>query len=186
MKKVLFFIGTRPEAIKLAPVVKALEKSDHFRFDVCLTAQHRELLDGVIELFNIRIDYDLDLMKSNQSLHQLTAGIINGAQSVITRSNPNFILVQGDTTTAMACCLAGFYSHIKTCHVEAGLRTNNRHEPFPEEINRQVISRVADYHFAPTEMAKQNLLTEEIFLSTFEREGAINKRDQGVTREIPF
>ena len=162
MKKVLIVFGTRPEAIKMAPVVKAFYQSRDFETKICVTAQHREMLDQVLEFFDITPDYDLNLMKPNQNLYNLTGEIINGLKPVLEEFNPDFVFVHGDTTTTMAGSIAGFYSSAKVCHVEAGLRTFNKYAPFPEEINRQITGRIADFHFAPTEKSKQNLLAENV------------------------
>ena len=162
MKKVLIVFGTRPEAIKMAPVVKAFKDCNDFETKVCVTAQHREMLDQVLAFFDITPDYDLDLMKPNQNLYNLTGEIINGLKPVLEEFTPDFVFVHGDTTTTMAASIAGFYSGAKACHVEAGLRTFNKYAPFPEEINRQITGRIADFHFAPTEQSKQNLLNENI------------------------
>ena len=160
-KKVLFVFGTRPEAIKMAPLVKEFEKrSKEFETKVCITAQHREMLDQVLHFFEIKPDFDLDLMKPNQNLYSLTAEIITGLKPVIENFNPDFIFVHGDTTTAMASSMAGFYSGAEVCHVEAGLRTFNLKSPFPEEMNRSVIGVLSNIHFAPTVTAKQNLIKE--------------------------
>jgi UDP-N-acetylglucosamine 2-epimerase (non-hydrolysing) len=162
MKKALIVFGTRPEAIKMAPVVKAFKENADFETKVCVTAQHREMLDQVLEFFDITPNYDLDLMKPNQNLYNLTGEIINGLKPVLEKFKPDFVFVHGDTTTTMAASIAGFYSGSKVCHVEAGLRTFNKHAPFPEEINRSITGRIADFHFAPTEQSKQNLLNENI------------------------
>jgi UDP-N-acetylglucosamine 2-epimerase (non-hydrolysing) len=162
MKKVLIVFGTRPEAIKMAPVVKEFKESNSFSTKVCVTAQHREMLDQVLEFFNIIPDFDLNLMKPNQNLYSLTGEIINGMKPVLEEFKPDFVFVHGDTTTTMAASIAGFYSGAKVCHVEAGLRTFNKYAPFPEEINRSITGRIADFHFAPTEQSKQNLLNENI------------------------
>ena len=163
MTKNLFIFGTRPEAIKMAPLIKAFQKHPNF-FDVkiCVTAQHREMLDQVLDFFEITADYDLDLMKPDQNLYTLTANIITGMKPVLEAFQPDYVFVHGDTTTTMAGSIASFYSGAKTCHVEAGLRTHNKWSPFPEEINRQITGRVCDYHFAPTMTSKQNLLKENI------------------------
>ena len=162
-KKILIVFGTRPEAIKMAPVVKAFKnETDNFETKVCVTAQHREMLDQVLDFFSIEPDYDLDLMKPNQNLHNLTADIIVETKVVLEDFKPDYVFVHGDTTTSMAVALASFYSGAKVCHVEAGLRTNNKLSPFPEEINRQITGRIADLHFAPTELSKQNLIKEHI------------------------
>jgi len=162
MKKILIVFGTRPEAIKMAPVVKAfLLRKDFFDTKVCVTAQHREMLDQVLDFFEIIPDYDLNLMRPNQNLYSLTADIVTGMKPVLEEFNPDYVFVHGDTTTTMATSLAGFYSGAKVCHVEAGLRTYNKKSPFPEEVNRQVTGRIADYHFAPTTKSKENLLSEK-------------------------
>lgn len=161
--KNLFIFGTRPEAIKMAPLIKAFQKHPEF-FDVkiCVTAQHREMLDQVLEFFEITPDYDLDLMRPDQNLYTLTANIITGMKPVLETFQPDYVFVHGDTTTTMAGSIASFYSGAKVCHVEAGLRTHNKWSPFPEEINRQITGRICDYHFAPTMTSKQNLLQENI------------------------
>ena len=158
MKKNLIVFGTRPEAIKMAPLVKAFQKDDSFQTKVCVTAQHREMLDQVLDFFDIVPDYDLNLMKPNQNLFSLTADIILQLQSVLEDFKPDFVYVHGDTTTTMASSIAAFYSGAQVCHVEAGLRTHNKRSPFPEEINRQVDGRICDLHFATTEASKNNLI----------------------------
>ena len=162
-KKILLIFGTRPEAIKMAPLVKEFQKHTEF-FDtrVCVTAQHREMLDQVLDFFDIIPDYDLDLMKPGQNLFGLTATIIKSLKPILEEFFPDYVFVHGDTTTTMASSIASFYSGAKVCHVEAGLRTNNKLSPFPEEINRQITGRICDYHFAPTETSKKNLLKENI------------------------
>lgn len=163
MKKVLVIIGTRPEAIKLAPVVHALrEMPDDFETRVCLTGQHREMLYQALNNFDISYEYDLKLMKPGQTLSQITSSIGEALQKVIDGYCPDVILVQGDTTTAFVGGLVGFYNKVKIGHVEAGLRTNDKYAPFPEEMNRRLVSSLADYHFAPTEMAKKALLKEGV------------------------
>ena len=163
MKKVLLIFGTRPEAIKMAPLVKEFKKYPNlFKTKVCVTAQHREMLDQVLNFFDIVPDYDLNLMKPGQNLYNLTATIINSLKPILEGFVPDYIFVHGDTTTTMAGSIAGFYSGAKICHVEAGLRTNNKKSPFPEEINRQITGRIADYHFAPTKNSKINLIKENI------------------------
>lgn len=157
MRKVLSVFGTRPEAIKMAPVVKELESRDGIKSVVCVTAQHRGMLDQVLEVFNIKPDYDLDIMKPGQTLSYITAEVLKGIEQIIIDEKPDLILVHGDTTTAMAAALAGFYQQVKVGHVEAGLRTYNKYSPFPEEMNRQIIDRIADYLFAPTEQSANNL-----------------------------
>lgn len=161
--KNLIIFGTRPEAIKMAPLIKEFHKhSSFFETKVCITAQHREMLDQVLSFFEITPDYDLDLMKPNQNLYSLTSDIITGLKPVLEEYNPNFVYVHGDTTTTMAAGIASFYSGAKICHVEAGLRTFNKLSPFPEEMNRSISGRVSDYHFAPTSVSKENLLKENI------------------------
>jgi UDP-N-acetylglucosamine 2-epimerase (non-hydrolysing) len=162
MIKNLIIFGTRPEAIKMAPLVKEFQKQKLFNTRVCVTAQHREMLDQVLEFFEINPDYDLDLMKPNQNLYSLTSDIILGLKPILEEYKPDYVYVHGDTTTSMAASIAAFYAGAKVCHVEAGLRTNNKLSPFPEEINRQVTSRIADYHFAPTVQSKNNLLLENV------------------------
>jgi UDP-N-acetylglucosamine 2-epimerase (non-hydrolysing) len=160
--RVLSIFGTRPEAVKMAPVVQSLAHAPGVDAFVCLTAQHRQMLDQVLQLFNIVPDVDLNLMQPDQSLANLTADIFTHLDPVLVDLHPDWILVQGDTTTVMASSLAAFYRHIRVGHVEAGLRTNDKWQPFPEEINRRLASVVADLHFAPTEWARQNLLHEHI------------------------
>ena len=163
MKKILLIFGTRPEAIKMAPLVKEFQKHpDTFNTRVCVTAQHREMLDQVLDFFEIKPDYDLDLMRPGQNLFGLTATIIDSLKPILEEFTPDYVFVHGDTTTTMAGSIASFYSGAKVCHVEAGLRTNNKLSPFPEEINRQITGRICDYHFAPTETSKSNLLKENI------------------------
>jgi UDP-N-acetylglucosamine 2-epimerase (non-hydrolysing) len=161
--KVLTIIGTRPEGIKLAPVVLELKRRrDLFDFPVCVTGQHREMLDQVFALFGITPDYDLNIMSAGQTLAQVTARATEGLDNVFSREKPDVILVQGDTTTAFCGALIGYYHQIKVGHVEAGLRTGNKYAPFPEEINRCLIGRIADLHFAPTQHARETLLNEGI------------------------
>lgn len=163
MTRALIVFGTRPEAIKMAPLVKEFQKyPELFDTRVCVTAQHREMLDQVLEFFEITPDYDLNLMKPGQNLYDLTASIITNMKPVLEGFKPDYVFVHGDTTTTMAGSIAAFYSGAKVCHVEAGLRTHNKLSPFPEEINRQITGRVCDYHFAPTNTSKQNLLQENI------------------------
>lgn len=158
--KNLIVFGTRPEAIKMAPLVKEFLKNDNFETTVCVTAQHREMLDQVLEFFEIKPDYDLNLMRPNQNLYTLTASIIENMKPVLDELKPDYVYVHGDTTTSMAVGIAAFYSGAKICHVEAGLRTFNRQYPFPEEFNRQLTGKIADFHFSPTELSKNNLLAE--------------------------
>lgn len=159
----LIIFGTRPEAIKMAPLVKEFQKhSIIFDTKICITAQHREMLDQVLEFFSVAADFDLDLMKPGQNLYDLTSDIITNLKPILEDFKPNYVFVHGDTTTTMAGSIAAFYSGAKVCHVEAGLRTHNKHSPFPEEINRQIASRVCDYHFAPTKTSEFNLIQENI------------------------
>lgn len=162
MKKNLIILGTRPEAIKMAPLVQAFQNSADFVTKVCVTAQHREMLDQVLDFFDIHPDYDLDLMKPNQNLYSLTADIITKLKDILEEFKPDYVFVHGDTTTTMASSIAAFYSGAQVCHIEAGLRTFNKRAPFPEEMNRQVATSVCDYHFAPTQKAKENLINENI------------------------
>lgn len=161
-KNILIVFGTRPEAIKMAPLIKTMKNDPKINLKVCVTAQHREMLDQVLNFFEITPDYDLDLMKPGQNLYSLTADIINALKPVLEDFQPDYLFVHGDTTTTMASAIAGFYSGAKVCHIEAGLRTNNKYSPFPEEVNRQIVGRICQYHFAPTEESKQNLLKENI------------------------
>jgi len=160
--RVLSIFGTRPEAVKMAPVVQALAATSGIEARVCVTAQHRQMLDQVLQLFDIHPDIDLNLMRANQSLAQLTASILTELGPVMADLKPDWILVQGDTTTVMAASLLAYYNRIRVGHVEAGLRTNNRWQPFPEEINRRIAGVIADLHFAPTEHSRQNLLKENV------------------------
>jgi UDP-N-acetylglucosamine 2-epimerase (non-hydrolysing) len=162
-KRVLFAFGTRPEAIKLAPVIKELQKDKrNFKVEICITAQHRHMLDQVLDIFNIRPDFDLDIMKQGQTLFEINVRILRGLETLLQRQKPDVIVVQGDTTTAFVSALAAFYLKIKIAHVEAGLRTYDKFAPFPEEMNRRLITHLADFHFAPTKRAKENLLKEGI------------------------
>jgi UDP-N-acetylglucosamine 2-epimerase (non-hydrolysing) len=160
--RVLSIFGTRPEAVKMAPVVKALKHEPGIEVQVCVTAQHRQMLDQVLDLFQIRPDVDLDLMRPDQSLAELTAAVFTHLDPVLSALKPDWVLVQGDTTTVMAAALLAFYHRIAVGHVEAGLRTHDKYQPFPEEINRRVAGVVADLHFAPTEWSRQNLLREGV------------------------
>lgn len=157
MKKILVIFGTRPEAIKMAPLVKALQNSPHFIPIICVTAQHRGMLDQVLANFSIRPDYDLNIMKPSQTLSEITTNAMLGIEDIIKKEQPDLTLVHGDTTTALAGCLASFYQNTPIGHVEAGLRTYNKYSPFPEEINRQLIDNMADLMFAPTKESAQNL-----------------------------
>jgi UDP-N-acetylglucosamine 2-epimerase (non-hydrolysing) len=160
--KVLCVFGTRPEAIKMAPVIKALAAAPGLDIRVCITAQHREMLDQVLALFEIAPDYDLNIMTPGQDLYAITAGVLSGLKSVLERDKPDLVLVHGDTTTTLAASLASYYARVPTGHVEAGLRTGNIYSPWPEEINRKVAGSVCSLHFAPTERARQNLLHEGV------------------------
>ena len=162
-KKIMLVFGTRPEAIKMAPLVYAIKaKPDQFELKVCVTSQHREMLDQVLDIFNIKPDIDLNLMKKNQNLSNLTSIILNNMQTVFTKHQPNIVLVHGDTTTTLATSMAAFYESISVGHVEAGLRTYNLNAPFPEEFNRQITSKITKWHFAPTKISKKNLLSDGI------------------------
>ena len=158
--KVMSIFGTRPEAIKMAPLVKELEKREEIESIVCVTAQHREMLDQVLETFQIVPDYDLNIMKQGQTLSDVTTRALSGLESVIKEVQPNIILVHGDTTTTFAGALAAFYNQVAIGHVEAGLRTYNKYSPYPEEMNRQMVSCMADMNFAPTKLSKSNLVKE--------------------------
>ena len=160
--KVMSIFGTRPEAIKMAPLVKELDKSENIDSLVCVTAQHREMLDQVLELFEINPDYDMDIMKEKQTLTGITNRVLQGLEEIFEESKPDMILVHGDTTTTFAGALAAFYKQIKVGHVEAGLRTGDKYFPFPEEMNRKLTGAMADLHFAPTNGSKKNLLREGI------------------------
>ena len=163
MKKILLVFGTRPEAIKMAPLVKALQKdTEYFETRVCVTAQHRQMLDQVLEVFGITPEYDLNIMAPNQDLYDITAKVLLGLREVLKDFRPDTVLVHGDTTTSMAASLAAFYMQIPVGHVEAGLRTYNMLSPWPEEMNRQVTDRICTYYFAPTEQSRANLLQENI------------------------
>lgn len=162
-KKILIVFGTRPEAIKMAPLVKAFESyNDKFDTRVCVTAQHREMLDQVLEFFEITPYYDLNLMKPNQSLNSITADILMSMKPILEEFKPDYVLVHGDTATSTAAALAAYFSQCKVGHIEAGLRTFNKWSPFPEEMNRQITSRLTDLHFSPTLQSKQNLIREAI------------------------
>jgi len=161
MKKILIVFGTRPEAIKMCPLVKQLQQeTDAFQTIVCVTGQHREMLDQVLEIFDVRPDYDLNIMKQGQDLYDITARVLTGMRDVLTECKPDIVLVHGDTTTSTAAALAAFYQQIPVGHVEAGLRTYNIYSPWPEEMNRQLTSRIATFNFAPTPLSEQNLRQE--------------------------
>jgi UDP-N-acetylglucosamine 2-epimerase (non-hydrolysing) len=162
-RKILSIVGTRPEAIKMAPVIRELTRRGKiFEARVCATAQHREMLDQVLRLFDIRPDYDLNLMRENQTLAQITAAACGGLDEVVRREAPDWLLVQGDTTTVLAASLVAFYHQIRVGHVEAGLRSHIKYQPYPEEINRRLAGVLADLHFSPTDLARENLLKEGV------------------------
>ena len=163
MKKIMLVFGTRPEAIKMAPLVKEFKKhNDKFKTIVCVTGQHREMLDQVLHIFDIHPDYDLNIMKQGQDLYDVTARVLTGMRDVLKEAQPDVVLVHGDTTTSTAAALAAFYQQIPVGHVEAGLRTHNIYSPWPEEMNRQITGRIATYHFSPTPLSQQNLLKEGV------------------------
>lgn len=163
MKKVMLVFGTRPEAIKMAPLVKAFQdKKDNFETIVCVTGQHREMLDQVLHLFDIKPDFDLNIMKQGQDLYDITSRVLLGMRDVLKQCRPDILFVHGDTTTSTAAALAGFYQQIPVAHIEAGLRTYNIYSPWPEEMNRQITSRIATYNFSPTQLSRQNLLKEDV------------------------
>ena len=159
-RKILIVFGTRPEAIKMALLIKEFQKHAEFEVKVCVTAQHRQMLDQVLEFFEIKPDFDLNLMKQAQDLYDVTSGVLLGMRGIFERYKPDIVFVHGDTTTTSAVSLAAFYQKIDVTHVEAGLRTHDIYSPFPEEINRQITGLIAKYHFAPTAGAKENLLKE--------------------------
>ena len=163
MKKIMLVFGTRPEAIKMAPLVKAFEQdTEHFQTIVCVTGQHRQMLDQVLDLFEIKPDYDLNIMKAGQDLYDVTARVLIGMRDVLKEAQPDVVLVHGDTTTSTAAALAAFYQQIPVAHIEAGLRTHNIYSPWPEEMNRQITGRIATYDFAPTALSRENLLREAV------------------------
>ena len=163
MKKIMLVFGTRPEAIKMAPLVKAFqEKKEDFETIVCVTGQHREMLDQVLHLFDIKPDYDLNIMKQGQDLYDITSRVLLGMRDVLKVCRPDILFVHGDTTTSTAAALAGFYQQIPVAHVEAGLRTYDIYSPWPEEMNRQITGRIATYNFSPTQLSRKNLLKENI------------------------
>ncbi len=162
-RKIMLVFGTRPEAIKMCPLVKCLqEKSDIFKTIVCVTGQHREMLDQVLQIFNIKPDYDLNIMKQGQDLYDVTSRVLLGMRDILQDVKPDVVLVHGDTTTSTAAALAAFYQQIPVGHVEAGLRTHNIYSPWPEEMNRQITGRIATFNFAPTPLSKENLLKEAV------------------------
>ncbi|MBM4274918.1 MAG: UDP-N-acetylglucosamine 2-epimerase (non-hydrolyzing) [Deltaproteobacteria bacterium] len=162
MKKILIIFGTRPEAIKMAPVILGLKAAGDYQVKVVVTAQHRQMLDQVLELFQIRPDYDLNVMTANQDLFDITVRILENLKAVLQREQPDLILVHGDTSTTFAAALAAYYLKIQVGHVEAGLRTRDKYQPYPEELNRRLTGALADYHFAPTPWARDNLLAEGV------------------------
>lgn len=162
MKKIMLVFGTRPEAIKVCPLIKELEKSRHFKTIVCVTGQHKEMLEQVLNVFNIKTDYNLAIMKNNQTLSSITSEVLKKVDQVLEQEQPDLVLVHGDTSTTYSAALASFYRQIPIGHIEAGLRTYNLRSPFPEEFNRQSVSMMAEYHFAPTKQTENNLLKENI------------------------
>ena len=163
MKKIMLVFGTRPEAIKMAPLVKEFQKyPESFETIVCVTGQHRQMLDQVLDIFGIKPDFDLDIMKQGQDLYDVTARVLTGMRDVLSQSKPDIVLVHGDTTTSTAAALAAFYQQIPVGHVEAGLRTHNIYSPWPEEMNRQITGRIAEYDFAPTPLSHDNLIREGV------------------------
>lgn len=163
MKKIMLVFGTRPEAIKMAPLVKEFQKyPENFQTIVCVTGQHREMLDQVLHVFDICPDYDLNIMKQGQDLYDVTSLVLTGMRNIFRECRPDVVIVHGDTTTSMATALAAFYQQIPVAHIEAGLRTHNIYSPWPEEMNRQITGRIATYNFAPTILSKQNLLKENV------------------------
>ena len=162
MKKIMCVFGTRPEAIKMAPVVKAIEQNENLQSMVAVTAQHREMLDQVLQLFHIKPDYDLNLMKQGQTLTDITAGVLRGLEEIFKKEQPDLVLVHGDTTTTFAATLEAFYQQIPVGHVEAGLRSGNMYSPYPEEANRKLTGVMTTLHFSPTPEARQNLLRENV------------------------
>jgi len=162
-KKVMVVIGTRPEAIKLAPVVLELQRhGERFSTQICVTGQHREMLDQMLQVFGLRPDHDLGIMKAGQTLAEVTAACVTGMDAVLQRELPDVVLVQGDTTTTLAASLAAYYCHVPVGHIEAGLRTGKKNDPFPEEVNRRLTTHISDFHFAPTEVSRRNLLLEGV------------------------
>jgi len=163
MKKIMLVFGTRPEAIKMAPLAIELKKDEtNFKTTICVTGQHREMLDQVLHIFDIKPDYDLNIMKQGQDLYDITSRVLTGMRDILQKEKPDIVLVHGDTTTSTATALAAFYQQIPVGHVEAGLRTHNIYSPWPEEMNRQLTGRIATYHFAPTTLSRQNLLDENV------------------------
>jgi UDP-N-acetylglucosamine 2-epimerase (non-hydrolysing) len=168
VKNILFIFGTRPEAIKMAPLIRELRNDEkNFAVKVCVTAQHRQMLDQVTEFFQIKVDYDLDLMKNDQTLFSITSSALTGLESVLDHSKAEYVIVQGDTTSAFVGALAAYYKKIKVVHLEAGLRSGDKYSPFPEEMNRKLAGHLSDYHFAPTQGAADNLKKEGIEKNVF-------------------
>ena len=161
-KNVLIVIGTRPEAIKMAPIIHVLREKQNFKTIVCATGQHRQMLDQVLNIFKITPNFDLNIMTTNQSLSDITCAVLKKVTKIVEKATPDIVLVQGDTTTTMATCLAAYYHKITVGHVEAGLRTGNIYSPWPEEINRKIATAIATYHFAPTDRARKNLIDEHV------------------------
>ena len=162
MKKILIIFGTRPEAIKLAPLIKELRSKQKFDVKVCVTGQHREMLDQVLKIFDIDVDYDLDIMSKNKGLHKITSIILQKLESIFLELRPDLVITHGDTTTTMAASIAAFYNKVQIAHIEAGLRTNDLYSPWPEEANRRITGVLANFHFAPTTNAKDNLVSEGV------------------------
>ena len=160
MKNIMLVFGTRPEAIKMCPLVNELKARKNLNITVCVTGQHRQMLDQVLHIFDVKPDYDLSIMKQNQTLFDITANILGGIKGVLEEVRPEVVLVHGDTSTTFATALACFYLQIPVGHVEAGLRTYNIYSPYPEEFNRQAVSIISEFHFAPTEQSRRNLLNE--------------------------
>lgn len=161
-KKIMLIFGTRPEAVKMAPIYKMLKNSKDFKLTTCVTAQHRNLLDQVLNVFGIKPDVDFNIMSKNQNLYDITSKVLTAMKDLLFKKKPDIILVHGDTTTTLAAALSAFYMKIDICHIEAGLRTNNIYSPYPEELNRQVVSKLASWHFSPTSINKKNLISEGV------------------------
>ena len=162
MKKIVVIFGTRPEAIKLAPLIKEIQKSKKMTLKICVTAQHRDMLDQILKNFKIKPDYDLNLMQKKQNLEDLTSRVMKSLKKIFLAEKPDLVIVHGDTTTTMAASLISFYLQIDVAHVEAGLRTNNIYSPWPEEVNRKIAGVIAKFHFAPTETSVKNLISENV------------------------
>ena len=177
MKKVMLVFGTRPEAIKMAPLIKEYQKyPEDFQTIVCVTGQHREMLDQVLHIFDIHPDYDLNIMKQGQDLYDVTARVLTGMREVLSESRPDLVLVHGDTTTSTAAALAAFYQQIPVGHVEAGLRTHNIYSPWPEEMNRQLTGRIASIHFSPTQLSKKKFTGRKYCRKEYHRYGKYGHR----------